>query len=281
MINIIKQHVKKFLCCTLPLPIRKIIAIGIGRGKWLSRDKRSYWSKEIVKDWAEKDVNAYHNFLWKFHLAYAETYEPELRFGHNNMKGSRKIFFQDLSNVLLQNKTNPTTDINSIFEVGCSLGYQLVHAEENIFPNAEKIVGIDIDEYAINMGRKYLKSISSKVKIFKQDMKNIERILHGENYDIMICTGVLMYLNEIDASRVVKTMLDHTNILVAISGLANPDMDNNKLQHSIFRENDNSLIHNIDAMINCAGGEIISRRWGGRKLVDGNSIYFLFCRKSG
>ena len=278
MINI-KQVTKNFLWRILPLSLRKIIAIVICRGNWLPSNKRSRWSQEILKDWAEKDINAYHNFLWKHHLAYAETYRPELRFGQRNLKGSREIFFNDLSNVLFQNQIYPATDVNSIFEVGCSLGYQLVYLEENVFPNSKILHGFDIDEHAINAGKKYLEKLSSRVKIFTGDMNNIEEILHGKNYDIIICTGVLMYLSEVDASYVVKTILRHANLLVAISGLANPDIDNNKLDHSKFREHDKSLIHNIDKMITNAGGEIIKRRWGGRHIVDGNSIYFLFCRK--
>jgi len=274
-----KQVIKSFLWRILPISLRKIIAIGICRGKWLPSNKRSRWSQEILKDWAEEDINAYHNFLWKHHLAYAETYRPELRFGQANLKGSREIFFNDLSNVLFHNQIYPATDVNSIFEVGCSLGYQLVHLEENVFPNSKILHGFDIDEHAINVGKRYLEKLSSRVKIFTGDMNNIEEILHGKNYDIIICTGVLMYLSEVDASYVVKTILRHANLLVAISGLANPDIDNNKLEHSLFREHDKSLIHNIDKMITNAGGEIIKRRWGGRHLVDGNSIYFLFCRK--
>jgi hypothetical protein len=35
------------------------------------------------------------------------------------------------------------------------------------------------------------------------------------------------------------------------------------------------LIHNIDRMIERAGGRVLWRRWEGARKVDGNTIYFL------
>lgn len=48
--------------------------------------------------------------------------------------------------------------------------------------------------------------------------------------------------------------------MVALSGLAHPDIDNASLEKSSIREMDGSFIHNIDAMVKKACGNIIARR---------------------
>ncbi len=92
----------------------------------------------------------------------------------------------------------------------------------------------------------------------------------------MLCTGVLMYLTEQPAAAAVKTMLRHTDVLVALAGLAHPEIDNRELQRSTVRRDDNSFIHNLDRMVEAAGGRVLQRRWEGDRLIHDNSIYFVF-----
>jgi hypothetical protein len=139
--------------------------------------------------------------------------------------------------------------------------------------------GVDIDAYAIQSGSEYLAQIGSKVRLQCEDMERLAQVVGDKRYDIGICTGVLMYLQENDAGRVVDILLRHTNVMIGFSGLAHPDIDNSELSHSVSRESDQTFIHNIDAMILKAGGRIAARRWEGKKVVDGNTIYFVFAAK--
>ena len=87
-----------------------------------------------------------------------------------------------------------------------------------------------------------------------------------------------MYLRERAAADVVRSMLNHCSGLVAITGLAHPIVDNAELKYSEPRMSDGALIHNIDAMVEKAGGTIVYRRWEGSKTFDGQTVYFVFCR---
>jgi len=272
----LKHTVKQICRQALPLSLRKKIAVWLSRQDWIGKERRNWWSCEIIRDLAEKDVNEYHRFLWSNHLSYAETYEPEDRFGVENIKESRKLFFSDLQKVIRNQDLFPHTDVQSVFEVGCSLGYLLRYIETDIFPTATTIMGNDIDTYAISKGTEYLRRQQSKVQLLLADMTELKNRINGLSFDIVLSTGVLMYLKEEDAAGVVKTMMNHTRVILAIAGLAHPKLDNAQLDHSIVREKDGAFIHNIDAMIHAAGGKIINRRWEGDMDVDGNTIYFLF-----
>jgi hypothetical protein len=66
--------------------------------------------------------------------------------------------------------------------------------------------------------------------------------------------------------------------LVAITGPAHPENDNSLLSNSIQRAPDNSFIHNIDFMVRKSGAEIVGRRWEGKRIVDGHTLYFVFAK---
>ncbi len=275
----IKTTVKNSVRNLLPLPVRKYLSIWVNKQKWLDSDRRSWWSLELIRDLAEKNVNDYHKFLWSHHLSYAAPYEVATTFGRENIKQSRLIFFSDLTKHLAEWSLQPGNDIVSVFEVGCSLGYQLRYLETDVFTAASTLEGVDIDAHAIQSGSDYLAQAGSKVRLWSADMEGLEHFLGDRRYDIMLCTGVLMYLKEEEASRVIDSMLRHTNIMLGFSGLAHPDIDNARLQNSVPRESDQSFIHNIDSMVRKSGGEIVARRWEGNKLVDGHTIYFVFAAK--
>lgn len=252
----------------------------MNRQAWVPERRKEWWIVELLKDFARNDINEYHKFLWSHHMAYARTYEVGLRFGYENMEASRKIFFSELEDLLIRMKVNADRDISSVFEAGCSLGYQLRYMETDLFPRAKKLRGIDIDGYAIEAGAAYLRKVHSKVDLACADMEDLESVLGGRIYDIMVCCGSLMYLDENAAARVVEVMLRHTGIVLALSGLAHPDVDNSMLEHSTVRGHDKSFIHNIDSMVNRAGGNVLARRWDGRRLVEGHTIYFVYASKS-
>lgn len=262
----------------LPLAVRKRLAVWVHRAAWIPEARRRWWSQQLVSDFAEVDVNAYHKFLWSNHMAYAHTYDVEQRFGDDNIKPSRRIFLEYLDRVLAGKSVAPS-DIDSVFDVGCSLGYLLRHLETGVFSSATRFAGIDIDANAIREGRAYLGGLGSKVQIERGDMEDLGRVLDSERYDVFLCLGVLMYLDEAKAASVVRCILDHTGVVAGFAGLAHPETDNAKLGHSPVRDEDGSFIHNIDRMVTAAGGRVIGRRWEGSQLVDDNSIYFVFAAR--
>lgn len=270
-----KEILKAGIRTIIPLVVRKRLAVWVHHQDGLAAAKRAWWSQELVRDLAEKNINEYHKFLWANHLSYAETYEITSRFGRENMKQSRLMFFADL-NQYLATFSVQAGEVASAFEVGCSLGYQLRYLETDLFPAASVLEGVDIDAYAIQSGSHYLSQVGSKVRLQCEDMERLEQVIGDKRYDITICTGVLMYLQEEDARRVVEILLRHTNMMIGFSGLAHPDVDNSQLSHSVPRESDQTFIHNIDTMILRAGGKIAARRWEGAKVIDGNTIYFVF-----
>ena len=275
----IKGAVKVAVRSLIPLSTRKRVAMWVGRQQWISAARRSWWCVELVRDLANTDVDMYHQFLWTNHLAYAESYEVAQRFGGQNIKASRRIFFSDLREHVAGPGRFGAEAVRTVFEVGCSLGYQLRHIETEVFPSASDLAGIDIDGYAIESGMRYLRAAGSRVKLQCGDTRELERWLDGRQYDLIICTGVLMYLNEVAAAAAIGTMLQHSRVL-ALAGLAHPRVDNASLQRSDVRTTDNSFIHNFDRMVVAHGGHVVWRRWEGDRDYEGNTIYFVFATKS-
>ncbi len=278
----IKQTVKEYTRSVIPLSARKRLAVWLYHQKWLNYNRRSWWSQELIQDLAALSINDYHKFLWSNHLAYSAPYEISSKFGHENIQQSRVMFFSDLTKHLMSMSVNPKVDVDSVFEVGCSLGYLLRYCETDVFPSATDIKGSDIDQYAIRVGSEYLRSIGSKISLTCGDMEELNDLMKDKIYDVILCPGVLMYLHESAACQLIDVLLQHSGCMLALTGLAHPDIDNTELQHSVPRDRDKSFIHNFDSMIKKAGGHIVARRWEGGKIVDGHTIYFVFAtnRKS-
>ncbi len=270
-----KESMKTAARTVLPLFLRKRLALWLNNREAVAPARRSWWVQELLRDLAEKNINEYHKFLWSNHLSYAETYEVASRFGRENMKMSRIMFFDDLERHLAAVPMH-AVDVKSVFEVGCSLGYQLRYLETDLFPSATVLEGVDIDAYAVQAGSEHLAKIGSKVRLACEDMELLEKNLGSKQYDIILCTGVLMYLKEDDAQRLVRVLLGHSGGMLAFSGLAHPEMDNAEMACSVPRRSDHSFIHNIDSMVKNAGGRVVARRWEGSRIVDGNTIYFVF-----
>lgn len=264
-----KRILSAFLPRWLPLSLRQTLVITATRLRLPGR----YWlPMELLRDFAEKDPDAYHAFLWQHHLAYASTYEVDERFGAHRLNQTRRMFFSDLQTCLGE---AGATKVDSVFEVGCSLGYLLHFMETNVFPNASTLEGIDVDEYAVHAGTTHLRARDSKVRVAHGDVRDLPTILAGRAYDVVVCAGVLMYLRESAARETIRTMLAHANKLVGIAGLAHPQTDNADLPGSTVRSSDGTFIHNIDEMVSQSGGTILARRWQGGRLVDGNTVYFV------
>ena len=270
-----KTAIKKLIVRFVPLPLRKFLARWINTRHWISAGNRAYWATELLTDLAERDVNEYHKFLWANHLAYAETYEVELRFGYENFNETRKQLFAEWPAIIRSTDIGSCQNVGSVLEIGCSLGYLLRYMETDLFPDATRLDGIDIDAYAIARGRQYLAAADSRVELFQGDMESMDSVLGDRQYDVVLGSGVLLYLDAASASRLVAQMLRRTRRLLTITALADPDTDNAHLEQSVTRARDGTWVHNVDKMIVDAGGRIVARRWEGGRIVDGNTIYFL------
>jgi SAM-dependent methyltransferase len=257
----------------LPLDWRKHIAV------WLFHHNRipgNYWlALRCLDDLAISNKNSFHKFLWSNHLYYAESYEIFERFEPDKEHRTRHFFFSQLKSSLQEIEV-AHDEVDSILEVGSSLGYQLRLMETDMFPTASRLCGIDIDDYAVKQGNAHLGSLGSKIQLIHGDMENLDDLVGADRYDVVVCTGVLMYLDQKAATAVVKSLLKHTNHMVAISGLAHPTKHNSQLEHSSIRGWDQSYIHNIERMVVEAGGISVKVLWEGDTLVDGNSVYFVF-----
>lgn len=117
--------------------------------------------------------------------------------------------------------------------------------ETAVFPAAVDLGGIDIDAQAIHAGSDYLRNIGSKARIECADMERLDQALGDMRYDVMVCSGVLMYMNEDSATRLIAAHAQaYSGIMLACAGLAHPEPDNSMLEHSVPRDRDHTFIHN-------------------------------------
>ncbi|MDH3190982.1 MAG: class I SAM-dependent methyltransferase [Acidimicrobiia bacterium] len=271
----LKRALERVFWRSVPLSTRRRLAIWLDGRRWLPGSERL--AMAVVRDQGESDVNAFHRFLWSNHLGYARLYERANDFGPERLTETRRMLFDHLIEYLTGEGVDPATSVTSVFDVGCSAGYLLRHMETDLFPDAVVLEGIDIDAYAIDQGARYLNRVGSRVRIRCADMVDLNAVMGANTYDVVLCAGVLMYLNQNDAAALVRSMLEHARQVVAIAGLAHPEIDNSLLESSPPRS-DMALIHNIDAMVENAGGSVVFRRWEGDRDFGGYSAYFVLAR---
>jgi SAM-dependent methyltransferase len=256
----------------LPLGLRRRVVLWASRRSWLPR--RSWWSLELLRDWAAASPADYHRWVWRHHAAFPEIYDPALRFAAGAVDRARLELFEDLTATLRGRGIDPAT-IGSVLEVGSSLGYLLRLVELDVFPSASVLEGVDIDRLAVEEGNAMLRRMESRVRLHHLDAADLDAFLRGRSYDIVYCAGTLMYLDEGEAAKLVATMLRAAKVALAITGVAHPLHDNATMAGHSIREWDAAFVHNLDAMVLAAGGEILFRRWDGQRIVDGISIYHL------
>ena len=143
----------------------------------------------------------------------------------------------------------------SVLEVGSSQGYLLRHLELRLFPSATILHGLDIDSYAVAAGSAYLRSLRSRVKLFAAEMETAEHVIGGQVYDVVLCCGVLMYVNESIAEKVIRDMFSRARFLVGLICLAPLETASAR---SVMRALDGAFIHNMDLLIRRAGGRVVS-----------------------
>jgi hypothetical protein len=153
------------------------------------------------------------------------------------------------------------------------MGYLLRHLEVEVCPSVEILHGLDIDAYAVEAGMAHLRCLQSKVRLFAADMTDTERVMGGLTYDLVLCCGVLMYVNEAAAYQVVRTMLSRANYLVGIICLAAEHNTSTRSRQSLARPADGAFAHDVDRMIRRAGGKIVSSKWIGTDVSRSSPSY--------
>lgn len=259
----------------IPLSLRMRLAIWLNRQRWFAHD---YFAVGLVRDLQLRNPEEFHKFLWTHHfMGYARWYDSEYElFAAEQMQPSRRLFFDDLRAVIRELGMQ-STDFRSILEVGCSLGYLLRYLETDMFPGCQEFVGIDIDGPGICKGTEYLKQLGSKVVLAQGDMEDLDRILGTRMFDLVYAAGVLSYLDEPNAARLVSLLLRRTNKVLAFAGLACTSRNNNQLDRSEISPNHEvQWIHNFEAMVSAAGGRVVRSRWEGAKLFNLQTINFVF-----
>lgn len=245
----------------LPLRVRKsLVASRAGRASHGGLE----FALGMLHDLHRRDAAEFHRFLWSNHLAYASTYHVEQRFGAHNLNPSRRILLHEMA----QQMRHHAGAVRSVLDIGCSLGYVLRQLEVGMCAQAEALHGLDIDEYAVRAGTAHLTELQSKVQLFVGDMTAARGFIGDRNYDVILCCGVLMYGDEAAAYEVVRTMIARATRLVGIITLADASVAS--LRRSIVRPTDGAFIHDVDGMIERAGGRVVTTRYIGAE-VSGSS----------
>ena len=245
----------------LPLSTRKAVVAFVGRQRPLPVSLRFEFAMGMLGDLHRGDPVALHRFLWSNHLAFAASYEVSRRFGASNINPTRHALFRRINAQLRSRGLDPSRDVRSVLEIGCSQGYLLRHLERSIFHSATILHGLDLDAYAIQTGSDHLNSLGSKVKLFEADMAETESTIGGQTYDVVLCCGVLMYVDESIAEKVVRIMFSRANRLVGLICLAYPK-ETVHVQRGV-RASDGAFVHRMHPMIRKAGGKVLSSHWIG------------------
>ena len=188
------------------------------------------------------------------------------------------MLFADMKSYLASVGYLSETRVESVLEVGCSLGYLLRYLETDVFLRAAVFHGVDIDQHAIADGTAALASVGSKVRLRLGDMVELSEVVGDRKYDVVICVGVLMYLHRAAATQVVQAMLERASWVAILGGLAEPESDPSARDESRVRVSDGTFVHNLDRMVEAAGGKVVYRRWEPRK-VHGYVPYWVFAHR--
>ncbi len=249
---------------------------------WLDR---AFWPSArpglrflLLGDLDEVDGEAYFRLVWSEHIAEARDFEGYTGFAPDQLLPTRYVLLADLERFLVGRRIDPHHDVRSVLDIGCSKGFLLRFVEQHVFEGAVRLVGVDLDARAIADGAAYLAREGSKIELLCGDMARLDGILADRHFDIVFCTGALMYLTAPSAQEVVRWMLDYGE-LVVLTDIAHPNVDNGLLPHS-ERRDDRGYLHNLDGMVRAAGGSVLCRRWEGDRQIGGFTIYFVFAGRA-
>jgi SAM-dependent methyltransferase len=266
------RHTAQFLGRALPFPVRRRLATAAGH-----LPGGFEFCMGMLDDLRRRDPDALHRFLWSNHLAYAQSYQVRRKFGASNINPTRHLLFHQITAHLGSIGLDPRQDVRSVFEVGCSMGYLLRHLEEEVFPAADTLHGLDIDGQAIQAGTAHLTSLGSRVRLFNADMLTAGEVMGHQIYDVVLCCGALMYVNETAATSILQSMFSHARRLVGLVCLAPSGRDPGC---SEVRSADGAFIHHMDRMIHGAGGRVLSSQWVGTEISGSSPSQVILARQA-
>jgi SAM-dependent methyltransferase len=223
----------------------------------------------LLDDLRRRDPDTFHRFLWSNHLAYARTYEVHRRFGAANINVTRHLLLDGVTRHLRSRGLDPRREVRSVFDIGCSMGYLLRHLETDIFPGATLLHGLDIDAYAVTAGSAHLAAWRSRVRLIRADLETAAGAMGDRIYDLVLCCGVLMYVNEDTAFAVIRTMMNRAR-LAGLICLAPPDCNGIPARRSTTRATDGVYYHDVHRMVEDAGGHVVSSHRVGTE-ISGSS----------
>ena len=187
----------------------------------------------------------------------------------------RELLLVFLCAELRRQGLDPRKDVHSLLDAGCSMGYLLRHAETSVFPSATTLTGIDIDVRAVAKGSQYLRQIGSRVELMVAGMEQLDKVLPGRRFDVVVSCGSLMYLDQTRATRAVADLLGHAGRVVGLIDRAHSGQDNASLARSSVRKLDETWIHNLDSMVEEASGQVTHRQWRPPSGPDDRGVYLL------
>ncbi|MDP9326113.1 MAG: class I SAM-dependent methyltransferase [Candidatus Dormibacteraeota bacterium] len=252
----------------LPVPVRKGAVVLLNRAPGLGFSSKEAWTLVGLGDLARTDNLEFNRFVWANHLGPARWFEASWRF-ESGIEPSRKVFFEELERQLKAIGVEPQA-VRSVLEVGSSLGVNLRYLEEGLFANAE-LVGLDIDADAVRQGSEYLAGLHSRIRLEHADMSQLDDVLKDREFDIVLCTGVLMYFPSPAASGVIGAMLRHSRHLVAMSEPWDP-------MGPSIRE-DGANCHDLEAIVRQRSARLVAVQHR-PKLHYGVSHQFVFAQRA-
>ncbi len=261
----------------LPLDVRQRLLLWADRRRFPGGFELSMG---LLDDLRRTDPDALHRFLWSNHLAYAARYDVSRKFGRHNINPTRHLLFRQMHDYFRSRGVDPDHQIRSIFEVGCSMGYLLRHVEEEVFPRAGVLHGLDIDRHAVESGTTHLNGLGSLVRLHHADLDGTARTMAGRIYDVVFCCGVLMYVNQQTAQEVLRTMFRHARWLVGLVCLAHPDGDRAPARVSSPRDSDGAYIHDVKHMVREAGGKVVFSEWVGTRTSGSSPSHVILAEPS-
>ena len=121
----------------------------------------------------------------------------------------------------------------------------------------------------------HLRLLGSRVELITAGMEELDDVLRGRRYDVVMSCGALMYLDQLHAARAVASMLRHADRAVGLIDRAHPAQDNATLPHSTVRVLPETLIHDLDGMVRAAGGTVTERLWRPPSSSDDRGVYLV------
>ena len=93
-----------------------------------------------------------------------------------------------------------------ILDIGCGIG----RWAENLINQFDSYTGVDFSEGFIDYASKKF-SDNENIKFYNNSILNLDKEILDSKFNFIICTGVLMYVNDTNLSKFFKTLKQMTN----------------------------------------------------------------------